>query len=69
MDNSLWVIDTLYVTPNSQKCEGKVLKKHILKYIVPSQFNTRIETLEAQKKHQSATEDQQIEIIDSGNQI
>ena len=48
MDNFLSVTDTLYVTVNYQKDEGKALKKHTLKDIVPRGFKTRIETLEVQ---------------------
>ena len=44
----------LYVTVNSRKDKGKVLKKHILKDIVPRGFDARIE--EIQEKHQQAIE-------------
>ena len=39
----------LYVTVNSRKDKGKVLKEHILKDIVPHGFDIRIE--EIQEKH------------------
>ena len=45
----------LYIVVNSRKDKGKVLKKHILKDIVPRGFDTRIE--EIQEKHQQAIEE------------
>ena len=45
----------LYVVVNSQKDNGKVLKKNILKDIVPRGFDTRIE--EIQEKHRKAIEE------------
>ena len=45
----------LYVVVNSQKDNGKVLKKNILKDIVPRGFDTRIE--EIQEKNRKAIEE------------
>ena len=45
----------LYVTVNSRKDKGKVLKKHILKNIVPRGFDVRIE--EIQENHRQAIEE------------
>ena len=45
----------LYVIVNSRKDKGKTLKKHILKDIVPSGFDARIE--EIQEKHRQAIEE------------
>ena len=45
----------LYVTVNSRKEKGKVLKKHILKDIVPREFDARIE--EIKEKHRQAIEE------------
>ena len=45
----------LYVTVNSWKDKGKALKKHILKDIVSSGFDARIE--EIQEKHRQAITD------------
>ena len=45
----------MYVIVNSRKDKGKALKEHILKDIVPSGFDARIE--EIQEKHQRAIEE------------
>ena len=48
------VFGVMCVIVNSQKDKGKALKEHILKYIVPSGFDARIE--EIQEKYQRALE-------------
>ena len=45
----------LYVTVNSRKDKGKILKKHILKDIVPRGLDVRIEVI--QEKHQQSIEE------------
>ena len=45
----------MYVIVNSKKDEGKVLKQHILKDIIPRGFDTRIE--EIQEKHRQTIEE------------
>ena len=57
----------LYVTVNSQKDKGKVLKEHILKDIVPRGFHTRIAKI--QEEHQLAItyRDYQIQVIQYEN--
>ena len=46
----------MYVIVNSRKNEGKALKEHILKDIVPRGFDARIE--EIQEKHREAIEEE-----------
>ena len=48
-DTFILLTGVLYVIVNSRKDRGKVLKKHILKDIVPRGFDTRID--ENQEKH------------------
>ena len=51
----LSVFGVMYIIVNSKKDKGKVLKKHILKDIVPRGFDTRFE--EIQEKHRQAIEE------------
>ena len=62
LDHDIFISLTgaLYVTLNSRKDKGKVLKKHILKDIVPHGFDARIE--EIQEKHQQAIEEKDVKI-------
>ena len=54
-DKFLSFFGVMYVIVNSQKDKGKVLRKHVLKDIVPRGFDARVE--EIQKKHQQAIEE------------
>ena len=54
-DKFLSFFGVMYVIVNSQKDKGKVLRKHVLKDIVPRGFDARVE--EIQKKLQQAIEE------------
>ena len=57
----------MYVIVDSRKGEGKALKEHILKDIVPRVFDARIE--EIQEKHNQQTTQLQQAITDRDNKI
>ena len=54
-DVFIWLTGALYITIKSRKDKGKALKKHILKEIVPREFDSRIE--EIQENHRQAIEE------------
>ena len=54
-DKFLSVFRVMYVIVNSQNDKGKALKEHILKDIVPSGFDSRIE--EIKEKYRQAIEE------------
>ena len=66
-NNFLSVYEVMYDIVNSWNDQGKVLKEHILKDIVPCGFDTRI--AEIQKEHQQQTTKFQLVITDRDNQI
>ena len=55
--------DALYVTVNSRKDKGKVLKKHILKDIVPRGFDARIREIQEEHQHAITCRDNQIQAL------
>ena len=60
-DKFLSLFGVRYVIVKSKKDKGKVLKEHILKDIVPSGFDAKVE--EIQGKHQQAITDRENQII------
>ena len=68
MDKFLSVFGVMYVIVNSWKDKGKVLRKHILKDIIPRGFDAKIK--EVQGKHQQAIEekDNQIKVLEFRNE-
>ena len=73
-DKFLSVSGAMYVLVNSKKGNGKALKEHILKGIVPLGFDTRIEEIQVQHQQAIKEKDAMIALInddlqDRNNQI
>ena len=56
----------MYVIVNSRSDKGTILKEHLLKDIVPRDFDARI--VDIQKEHQQQTTKLQLAITDRDNQ-
>ena len=66
-DNFLSVFGVMYAIVNSPKDKSKALKEHILKEIMPLEFDARIEKMQEQHQQAITSRDNQIQAIQYEN--